>query len=315
MKGLYFDNSLRLRKDLLIPSPGKGESLIKVSVAGICATDLEILKGYMNFRGIIGHEFVGQVVHSGNGSLIGKRVVGEINCFCGSCRMCRKGLKNHCLKRTVLGIHGRDGAMAQYTVLPDRNLYIVPEGTVDEVAVFTEPLAACFEVLSQVNFPTDSDVLIMGDGRLGQLMARVMKNTGVHLRVYGKSERKLSLMKKVGITGTLTRPEGSFDYVIECTGKPEGILEAIEMVRPRGTIILKTTIHTSPPTPLSQLVVDEITLIGSRCGPFPDALSALAGGAIQVSDLITGMFPLDEWKRAFEETNRKETLKILLRID
>ena len=317
MKALIFDKKLKFIEDYPKPVPKAGESLIKVTMAGICNTDIEITRGYMGFTGILGHEFVGIVEETSNHKLKGKRVVGEINCPCGNCHLCKKGLGKHCRNRTVLGIQNRDGAMAEYLILPDENLHVVPDNVDDKSAAFTEPLAAAFEITDSFHIKPTDRVLVLGDGKLGLLCSQVVANTSCELLVAGKHREKLEILEKRGIKTISPEKldEGNlFDFVVECTGKPEGFSMARKMVRPRGTIIQKSTFAKNIEINISMLVVDEIKLDGSRCGPFKPAVEALRLGNIDVESLITDIFPFDDAIKAFDRSMEKGVMKILLRM-
>jgi len=314
MRALFFDNNLRYRIDYPIPEPGENEALIRVTCAGICNTDLEIVKGYMNFRGVPGHEFVGVVERCGNKVLEGKRVVGEINLSCGNCLYCKSGLRNHCPDRSVLGILGRDGAFADYVTLPIGNLHLVPDSVSDEEAVFVEPLAAAFEILEQIGIGAEDRVCVLGDGKLGLLTAQVVSLTGCALVVGGRHKEKLSVLERRGIETKLSSDitERVFDCVIDCTGSPLGIESAMKLVRPKGTIVLKTTVAKRDNIDMNTIVIDEITLVGSRCGPFEPAIHALKVKAVDVLPLISRTFPLSEGVEAFNFASGKGILKVLL---
>jgi threonine dehydrogenase-like Zn-dependent dehydrogenase len=314
MRGLWLEEkTLHLRDDLPLPEPPEGEVRVRVLQAGICSTDLELIKGYYPFAGVLGHEFFG-VVDEGQGSLSGKRVVGEINVSCGRCPTCQAGNDRHCPSRTVLGIVNRNGAFAEFLTLPERNLHPVPGSLPPEIATFTEPVAAALEIQEQVSIGKDDRVLVMGDGKLGQLIGRTLALTGCDLLVAGRHQRKLELLEEAGIP---TCPSESldddrFDIVVECTGNPEGFELARSSTRPRGTLILKSTYAGELRIDLSALVVDEITLIGSRCGPFAPAVQLLADGMIDVRSLIEARYPLDQGLEAFDHARRPGALKVLL---
>jgi threonine dehydrogenase-like Zn-dependent dehydrogenase len=296
------------------PVPARpDECLLRVSLAGICGTDLEILAGYAGFTGVLGHEFVGIVEHApdADASWIGRRVVGEINIGCGSCRFCRDGVKEHCTSRTVLGIRGRDGAFADYVSLPAVNLHAVPDTVSDEAAVFVEPLAAACRVLEQLpGPPTSIDAAVVGDGRLGLLVSQVLVRSGARVTIFGRHEDKLRLARNWGADTIRESSRPKFDVVVEATGRPAGLDAALSLVRPRGTIVLKSTIHGTAPISTTPIVVDEVTLIGSRCGPFSKALDLLTAGTIDVAPLISARYPLTEWRQAFDAA--KACLKVLL---
>jgi threonine dehydrogenase-like Zn-dependent dehydrogenase len=317
MKAIIFDGELKFVNDYPVPEPGKGEVLIKVHLAGICNTDLEIIKGYMNFRGIMGHEFVGVVekVVGDDHGFMGKRVVGEINCGCGVCEFCRGGLKRHCPARTTLGIEGRNGALAEYLMLPMDNLFKVPESVKDEEAVFTEPLAAAYEILEQIHVKSTDRVLVMGDGKLGLLVALVLHWSKARVVLAGKHEKKLTIARDQGVPTMVLKDlvaKKVFDIVVEATGSPEGLETAFLYVKPRGTIVLKTTVAEGTNMNLAPIVVDEIHVVGSRCGPFEPALRALSEKRIRVGPLISGIFSFSRAAEAFEKAKEKDSLKVLI---
>lgn len=321
MKALVFDGAspgqpaLQLVADYPQPHPAPGEACIRVVLAGICNTDLEVVQGYAGFQGVLGHEFVGIVEQAGNPSLIGQRVVGEINAACGQCETCRAGRRTHCPHRTALGIRGRDGVLAQYCTLPEANLHLVPEGVPDKAAVFTEPLAAACQILEQVHVHPTDRVIVLGDGKLGLLVAQVMALTGCDLVAVGRHESKLAILSARGVR-TQIGDQGlanQADIVIECTGHPEGFGTARRLLRPQGILVLKSTIHGPVQVDLSSLAVEEIEVIGSRCGPFKAALRLLAAGYVQVMPLIEAEYPLDQGLAAFEHAARRGALKVLIR--
>jgi threonine dehydrogenase-like Zn-dependent dehydrogenase len=295
--------------------PPAGEALVRVLLAGICNTDLELMKGYYPFTGVPGHEFVGRVEASPSApEWVGRRVVGEINASCGSCEACRAGRSTHCERRTVLGIVGRNGAFAELLALPLGNLHAVPDAVSDEAACFTEPLAAALEVQQQIDVRPDDHVVVIGGGKLGQLVARTL---GLRVRDVLVAGRDLSRLRPLGDLGlrisTVDQLEAArADIVVECTGNPEGLALAVAAVRPRGTVVLKSTYHGAATLDVSKLVVNEITLVGSRCGPFAEALELLAGRRVDVLSLVRDRFPLREGLRAFEEAARPGALKVLL---
>jgi threonine dehydrogenase-like Zn-dependent dehydrogenase len=317
MLGLYYDGELQLRDDLPIPEPGPGEALIKVMAAGICNTDLEMVRGYMDFKGIPGHEFVGVVEMADDPELVGKRVVGEINCCCGVCPICIDGKPNHCPQRTTLGLSGRDGAFAEYLALPVANLHIVPDTLPLYAAVFVEPLAACFRITEQIHVDPRRRVAVLGDGKMGLLAAQVMRLSGCILLAIGRHPHKLKILDRLGVRTALeSDPNGDerFDIVIECTGKPEGFELARSLVDPAGIIVQKSTYVGSVDVDISKLVVDEIQVIGSRCGPFGPAIRALMRGLVNVQELIDRRFPLEMGLQAFEYAMMDETLKVILEM-
>jgi len=317
MKALRFEGGeLRLAE---IAAPRRAaEALVRVSLAGICNTDLEVVHGYANFNGTLGHEFVGVVEESPDKSQIGRRVVGEINVGCGRCQPCQQHDARHCLNRTALGIHNRDGAFAEFLNLPSQNLLIVPDKVSDRQAVFTEPLAAACEILDQVQINASHRVAIIGDGKLGQLIGRVLATTGCNLTLIGKHADKLELAAKAGINTLAlqdlkTDPAGRFDFVVEASGADSGLQLALDLVKPRGAIILKSTFHGVVQLDTSRIVVDEISIIGSRCGRFEKALQLLEKGQVTVEDLIVGEFPLSNGIAAMAAAQQKGMLKILLK--
>ena len=316
MRALFFDGEKLSLVDLPRPDPPKGWVLIKVKLAGICNTDLEILRGYMDFKGVPGHEFVGEVVE-GPEEILGKRVVGEINVSCGTCDMCRRGLKKHCRNIRVLGIKDLNGAFSDYIVLPEENVHILPDNISDEEAVFVEPLAAAFQVLEQVHIPPTSKAVILGDGKLGLLISKVFSYSGIPHICVGKHEEKLEKAKKWGartllLSGISENMFGEYDVVVDATGREDGLKLAVSLVRPQGMIVLKTTIKGFPSVDVSQIVVKEITLIGSRCGPFEPAIRALESGKIVVEDMIDSVFDLEDFQKAFERA--RGSLKVILRL-
>jgi threonine dehydrogenase-like Zn-dependent dehydrogenase len=317
MKGLWLENNqLQLRTDIPIPEPPPGEALVRVLRAGICNTDLELLRGYYPYTGILGHEFVG-VVAQGPQDLINRRVVGEINAACGHCRFCLSGQPTHCENRTVLGIVNRHGAFAEYLCLPTKNLHLVPEDVSTEAATFTEPVAAALEIQQQISLSANDRVLVVGDGKLGQLVAQTLALTGCDLLVVGRHQEKLAHLQSKGIKTGLADAvtERAFDISVECTGNPEGFATARRALRPRGTLVLKSTYAGLLSLDASSLVVDEITLIGSRCGPFTPALELLATGQVDVKPLIQARYPLTEGLAAFAKAQTKGVLKVLLEME
>ncbi len=313
MKGIWLENQqLQFRPNLPEPEPAPGEALIKVIRAGICNTDLELLRGYYPYRGVLGHEFVG-IVEKGPNELLGKRVVGEINVACGDCHFCRTDQPTHCENRTVLGIVNHNGVFADYIALPIANLHPVPEALPTDTAVFTEPVAAALEIQQQVHITPNDHVLVVGDGKLGLLIAQTLALTGCELLVAGRHPEKLAILKHQGITTTLadTVTARSFDLAVECTGNPAGFELARQALRARGTLVLKSTYADNLNINASALVVDEITVIGSRCGPFDKALTVLATGQIEVEPLIQGRYRLEQGIEAFDHAQKRGTLKIL----
>lgn len=304
-----------LDADAPLPSPATGEVLVRVLRAGICETDLQLIRGYMAFEGILGHEFVGIAE---DGPLAGERVVGEINCHCRRCEFCRNGQGNHCPHRSVLGILGHDGAFADYVAVPAANLHWIPNNITTDEAVFVEPLAAAFQIPARVALDYGMRTVVLGDGRLGNLCAQVLKAAGCKVRVIGKHPEKLALLDRLGIETTLRgdAPEQrSADLVVECTGSPSGLEEALAIVKPQGTIVLKTTVADKQSLSLAPVVIDEIRLIGSRCGPFPEAIDALKDKRVEVASLISNRFPLERAQEALEYARNRPVLKVLLDVD
>ena len=316
MKALRFENQQLNLSDIAIPQRD-GEALVRVTTAGICNTDLEIVRGYANFSGTLGHEFVGVVEASPDPAQIGARVVGEINAGCGVCELCRAGDPRHCANRSVLGIVRRDGAFAEYLSLPAVNLLPVPASVSDQQAVFTEPLAAACEILVQITITKNHRVAVIGDGKLGQLIARVIATTECDLILIGKHADKLQLAIEAGIkTIELHKlsvdPAHRFDCVVEASGSASGLRLALDLVKPRGTIMLKSTFHGAVQLDTSRIVVDEISVIGSRCGRFYQALELLASGKVNVEPLIAAEYSLTDGIAALEHAARVGTLKVLL---
>lgn len=306
------DGVVSLDPDRPDPVPAAGEVLVRVLQAGICQTDLQLIQGYKGFRGVLGHEFVG-IARSG--AYEGRRIVGEINCSCWTCATCRAGQPGHCPHRTVLGILGHDGAFADLVAVPERNLHIVPEAVDTDVAVFTEPVAAAFQIPAQLDIADDHRVIVLGDGRLGNLCAQVLSSLSEHVLVVGKHPEKLAVLEALGIEGRLLadRPDArSADVVVDCTGSESGLTTALDLVRPRGTIVLKTTIAGAQMLSLAPIVVDEVTIVGSRCGPFDRALDALAHGLVDVRPLISDRFELSDGIRALSRAAGSDVLKVLL---
>lgn len=290
------------------------EVLVRVRLAGICATDLEIARGYMQFTGVPGHEFVG-TVERGPAELIGRRVVAEINCPCGRCELCRRGLANHCPQRTVLGIAGRDGAFAEYLTVPTANCHVVPDEITDRQAVFVEPLAAAAHVLDALELNRGARVAVLGSGRLGLLVAQVLARQACDLVVIGRNERTLEMCRRWGLRAVPSTPaagEATCDAVVECTGTPEGLRRALTLCRPTGTIVLKSTYAESATVDLAPVVVNEVRVVGNRCGAFPRALRLLVTGDVRVEDMITAVYPLEEGRAALEAAARPEHIKVLL---
>lgn len=316
MKALRFINGELQLAEVATPHRG-GEALVRVTLAGVCNTDLEIVRGYADYNGTLGHEFVGVVEDSPDPAQIGQRIVGEINAGCGTCELCFSGDARHCLQRTVLGIVGRDGAFAEYVSLPPQNLLVVPETVNDRQAVFTEPLAAACAILEQITIAPEQRVAVIGDGKLGQLIARVLATTGCELLLIGKHAEKLALaatagIKTIELSALNPEPAARFDIVVEASGAASGLRLALDLVRPRGTIVLKSTFHGAVELDTSRIVVDEISIIGSRCGRFEQALALLAAGKVDVEDLIAAEFKLADGVAALAAAQQPGVLKVLL---
>ena len=313
MRALHFDGHKAQVKDLPTPEPGVDCALIRVTCAGICDTDQQLLRGYMGFTGVLGHEFVGTVAE-GLPDQRGQRVVGEINFACGSCPVCAEGLQRHCPSRQVMGILEADGAFAEYVSVPVSNLHSVPDDVPDEIAVFAEPLAAAFEILEQVHVTPGQDCLVLGDGKLGLLIAQVLQQAGARVIVLGKHPDKLAILAARGIETALLSDwsPGPMPLVIEATGSAEGFSAAVAATRPRGTLVLKSTIAATPKVDLTPLVIDEIRVVGSRCGPFPPALRALETGSVDARSLISGRVSLENALEGIERATHPGTLKILI---
>jgi alcohol dehydrogenase len=316
-----------------MPKVRAGWALVRVRLAGICNTDIEILRGYHDFRGTPGHEFVGEVAEVHGTSArerdrwLGRRVVGEINVSCPAygyrpvCAFCRRGMKTHCARRTVLGIVGHDGAFAEYLTLPLENLHVVPDSVSDEQAVFVEPLAAACEILEQVNIKKFLEAAVLGDGKLAQLIARVLRTKLPRVVMYGKHDQKLALARRVGVktkrvgsdSADVKRIRESYGLVVEATGSPKGLALAQQLTEPRGTLVLKSTFHGAAPVETWPVVVKEITVVGSRCGPFAQALALLRSGKVDTAALITRTFPLNESGKAIQFAQESRAMKVLLK--
>ncbi len=315
MRAVWLEGTPRWNLAHPRPTLAPGEALIRVRVVGLCATDAELARGYKKFAGVPGHEFVGDVIAAPDApAWEGQRVVGEINIACGACATCRVGRPAHCPHRHTLGIEGWDGALADYLTLPIANLHAVPPTLPDDVAVFTEPLAAACEILQQIHVHPTDRVLVVGDGKLGLLCAQVLALTGCDLTVIGHHAEKLALLERRGIATTLraTQVSPGADIVVEATGSPQGFVIARRLVRPRGTLVLKTTYAGDLPGDMTGLVVDEVRVIGSRCGPFPPALRLLTQGLVDVLPMIDARYPFADALHALEHATRRGVMKVLV---
>ncbi|MCM3869340.1 MAG: alcohol dehydrogenase catalytic domain-containing protein [Pyrinomonadaceae bacterium] len=316
MKALRVEKKRIAVRDIELPEAGQ-EALVRVLLSGICNTDIEITRGYAGFNGTIGHEFVGIVEDAPNGQLVGQRVVGEINAGCGDCELCRAGDPRHCPTRTVLGIVGRDGAHAEFLRLPLINLLPVPDRIADEHAVFAEPLAAACGIIERTPVNRDKNVAVIGDGKLGLLCAQVMALTGAPVLLIGKHPEKLRIAERRGIETATAKNAGlrkrEFDLVVEASGSASAFSTAVGILRPRGVLVLKSTFHGTTEIDAATIVVDEISIIGSRCGRLAPALDLLKRGAIDVDSLISEEYPLRDGLIAMERASRKGVLKVFLR--
>jgi alcohol dehydrogenase len=317
MMAAVFDGELKLVPDYPATEPGPGWARIKVMLAGICKTDMEIMKGYKGFKGVLGHEFVGVVEQCDDPAWIGKRVVGEINVACGHCRWCARGLGRHCPERSTLGIMNHDGCMAEYCVLPMENLLIVPEDIPNERAVLMEPLSAACEILEQLHFHGNERIVVLGDGRLGILCAWVLSTVASDVTLVGRHPEKLALADWRGIKRCLWTEaiESGADIVVEATGSGQGIATAILLCRPRGTIVLKSTVALQGEVNLAPVVINELTILGSRCGRFTDGLAMMRKFPdMPLERMITARYPLAEVQAAFVRAGQRDVLKILLEM-
>lgn len=315
MLAVHLENRHVVVKRVPRPRPAQGFALIRLLCGGICNTDLELQRGYYGFAGVPGHEFVGEVVEAGRRELIGRRVVGEINLCCGACDWCRRSLGRHCPRRTVLGIVKHPGAFREFFTLPERNLHLVPDSIPTEEAVFIEPLAAACEILEQVSIPCSSQVAVLGDGKLGLLVAQALRAYGFRVHEFGRHKEKLRIAARAGVETEVVRkrlPAAAYDWVVDATGAPEGLREAVRLARPRGTVILKTTLHGLVGIETAQVIVNEITLVGSRCGRFEPAIELLQCGAVNVADMISESMPLNRAPMAFRRAAQPGVLKVLL---
>lgn len=315
MLGVHLEAGSVTVRRMAAPRRPKGSALIRLICGGICNTDIELLRGYYGFKGTPGHEFVGEVVESDDPRWVGRRVVGEINLPCGHCDWCRRGLGRHCPRRTVLGIVRHPGAFRELLTLPEANLRVVPPKVKTEHAVFTEPIAAACEILDQVKIPQGEKVAVLGDGKLGLLIGQTLQLSGLEVHQYGRHKEKLRVAEAAGIDARLSNklPAAAYDYVVEATGSSEGLMQAVGMTRPRGTIVMKSTVHGTVPLDAAPVIVNEITLVGSRCGRFEPALKLLKSGRFQLDQMISEECPLAEAPRAFARAQERGVLKVLLR--
>ncbi len=321
MKALVFDKELKLVDDYKKPVPKEGEALVRVTLAGICNTDYEITKGYMGYVGILGHEAVGIVedVNSDDKSLVGKRVVPEISYGCKNpnCEWCAKHNYRHCPNRHTLGIWHKDGVFAQYFTMPVEVLFEVPDNVADEQAVFTEPLAAALEINEQLHIKPMDKVVVLGDGKLGLITAIALNAQNLNVTLVGKHQNKLDIARAQGVKTALLNDfkiEKIYDVVVEATGSVNGFETSLALTKPRGVLVLKSTVATGKELNLAPIVIDEITVLGSRCGQFPPALRLLESGKIDLTPLISATYEIDNAIEAFEKNKEKDTLKVLLKI-
>ena len=314
MLAVHLENGTVTTQETAVPARPPGFALLRLLCAGICNTDLELQRGYYGFAGIPGHEFVAEVVEADARALVGKRVVGEINLACTHCEWCRRGLGRHCPTRTVLGIVNQPGAFEEFFVLPERNLYAVQEGVSTDRAVFTEPLAAACEILDQVAIPAGGEVAVLGDGKLGLLVAQVLNARGYRVHQFGRHPEKLRIAASAGVTTEIADklPVAAYDWVVEATGNPEALRQAAAMTRPRGTLILKSTVHGLVSVDTAPIIVNELTLVGSRCGRFEASLPLLAHPKIRLDEMIAARYPLSGAPQAFAHAAQRGTLKVLL---
>lgn len=313
MRALVWDGTRAAVAERPEPRAGAGLAVVRVTLAGVCNTDLELTRGYMAFRGVLGHEFVG-VVHDGPPAWRGRRVVGEINFACGACPTCAAGLGRHCPARRVMGILDADGAFAEYVAVPVANLHAVPDGVADEAAAFCEPLAAAFEILEQVPAAARARCVVLGDGKLGLLAAQVLAAAGSPVLAVGRHDEKLAVLRRRGIATTRLEAwdRAPVDLVVEATGSADGFALAVAATRPRGTLVLKSTVAHAAPLDLTPVVVNELTVVGSRCGPFAPALDALARGTVEVRSLVSARLPLGAGVEALRRAAQPGMLKVLV---
>lgn len=316
VRALTFDGSEAAVVDRDLPTRADDQVIVRPLLAGICNTDLEIVRGYMGYQGTLGHEVVG-VVESGDDRWRGKRVVSEINFACGACELCREGLGRHCPTRTVMGILDQEGAFAERVAVPVANLHEVPDGVAHDAAVFAEPLAAAFEIVEQIAIPSGREALVLGDGKLGMLIAQVLHDVGARVLAVGRHDDHLAILRERGIGTVLVDDwdRTKRDLVVDATGSKSGFELAVAATRPRGTLVLKTTVADRDSLNLAPIVIDEITVVGSRCGPFLPALAALAEGRVDVASLIEARYPLDDGVAALYRAGQRGARKVLLEMD
>jgi alcohol dehydrogenase len=315
MIAVHLEDGAVTIRNLPVPPRPEGFALLRLLAGGICNTDLELQRGYYAFAGTPGHEFVAEVVEAGAPALIGKRVAGEINLACAHCEWCRQGVGRHCPNRTVLGIVKHPGAFAEFFTLPERNLHVLPDDVPTHRAVFLEPLAAACEILDQVAIPLGDPVAVLGDGKLGLLVALVLNAHGYRVHQFGRHAAKLAIAAGAGVVTEIAAgalPIAAYDWVVDATGSPEGLRSAAAMARPRGTVILKSTVHGAVPVDTAPIIVNELTLVGSRCGRFEAALPLLNHPLVRVEELIAARFPLAEAPQAFARAAQRGVLKVLL---
>jgi alcohol dehydrogenase len=314
MRAVHIENGCVEMRDVPAPHRPTGFALIRLLLGGICNTDLELQRGYYGFNGTPGHEFVGEVVEADDASLVGRRVVGEINLACGNCEWCARDLGRHCPSRTVLGIVKHPGAFQELFTLPERNLHVLPDEISNEQAVFVEPLAAALEVLDQSAIPRGETVAVQGDGKLGLLIAQVLMANGYAVEHFGRHAHKLAISSRAGARTHLNgdAPRAAFGWVVDATGSSKGIETALQMVRPRGTVFLKSTVHDRAAIDWAGVIVNEISLVGSRCGRFEPALELLSAGKVDVLSMISARFPFSAAPEAFARAAERGNMKVLL---
>jgi alcohol dehydrogenase len=315
MLAVHLENGTVSVRDVPRPARPEGFALLRLLAGGICNTDLELQRGYYGFTGTPGHEFVAEVVEADTRALIGNRVAGEINLACTQCDWCRRGLGRHCPNRTVLGIVRHPGAFEEFFTLPERNLHVLPDSLSLDRAVFLEPLAAACEILDQVAIPPRAPVAVLGDGKLGLLIAMLLQANGYCVHQFGRHAVKLAIAARSGVTTEIasTLPAAEYDWVVDATGSSEGLRAAVGMTRPRGTLILKSTVHAAVAIDTAPIIVNEITLVGSRCGRFEAALPWIASDAIRLEEMISARYPLSESPQAFARAAEPGVLKVVTR--